>query len=236
MNRMLMTGGFLVIAAIVACTTREYNSKPEATPAVEKSVSKQSANDQENFEFHQGVLSSHDKNAEEASAQLGLVSNTEREWSCASRQAVTICRGQNGAGKGQVLWFRYRGELVASSNPSTPIFARISAAGQVQSFAMRADSDSSYLLLTDGSAFCNTGGASDIYSGGAKSSCRQAPSQVRAFMKALQEKNTGDWKVDVSFGVSQQVSASAPTTVKVDKGTPPYSVSLPKNPPAESAE
>ena len=216
----------LSAAIVVACASRDHDNDAQ-TKALAKAPEQA-----EQFVFHEGVQSSFDKTFDAASAQLGLVSNAERQWSCASRTSVTLCRGRNGAGAGTILWIRYRGELMSSTNNTTPIYARISAGGQVQSFAMRPDSDSAYLLLTDSIAFCNTGGSSGIYSAGAKSTCRNAPAQVKSFMKSILEKNPADWKLNLNFGISIQASPNAPTKVQMDKGNPPYEVALPPLSPA----
>jgi hypothetical protein len=229
-------GAFGVASAVVACTSREFDNPETSAETAGNIGNAPPSSAAEVFDFHSGPGSQFDKDKNDARAELGLVSSNDASWVCASRPKVTICRGQNGAGKGSVLWVRYRGELNQYTNQATPIFARILVGTQLQSFSMRQeDGKQSYLLLTDGINQCHTSGSSDIYGGQAKSKCTQAPAQIKNYMKTIVDAGPGDWNVNVKFGITQQASNKVKPVVQMDAGTPEYSVTLPARLPEEEA-
>lgn len=227
-----------------ACASRSFNAEDDAmAESMASHASSTAALRDDGVVTHTGPFSPYDKvgegSAKDYTAGVGLVSALEAHWACLSRPEVTVCRGRNGAGRGDVIWVRYRGTLVQRSSNTVPVYLRIDVKGRNDSFPMLSDAFGTYFLLTDGLTSCTvSSGAKNILQGETRSRCEQAPIRMRDLFKGLgtRAQRSKPWKVSVAFGVTLQDPHESKPRIELDKGEPPYVFELPESHPSSDDE
>ena len=179
---------------------------------------------------HLGPKSPFDKpssTAKEHTIAGGFEASLEKQWSCLSRTELTLCRGRNGAGLGQVLWIRYRGRLLAKTSTEVPVFVSIGVGEKTTSFSLRKDAFGASAFLTDGLHSCRSTTRIKADDDKVKTSCKKAPPAMKAFMDSLPTSTEEMWSLALRFGVTIQKTQKERPKPDIDAGTPPFVFELP---------
>lgn len=217
-------GATAALLLLMGCASRTYHADPKPS-AVQQSNST-NLPPKPRIESHWGPISRFDeRNADGTKPKVwngDLVSHGQPSWSCRSRPEVTVCRGKNGAGNGDVLWIRYRG--AQGLNFGSQVFAHVTLQGEQGTFPMFTDAGGAFALLTDGPLSCTGTKDTEIYSGEARSRCKNSTPEMKKLFSGIDAtmSHAGVWRLDLEFEIQEANSSQA----QKDKGTPPFSFQL----------
>jgi hypothetical protein len=179
---------------------------------------------------HLGPKSPFDKPSNTTKDQTmagGFEASLERQWSCLSRTELTLCRGRNGAGMGQVLWIRYRGRLLAKTTAEVPVFVSIGVGSKTTSFPLRTNTFGASAFLTNGLYGCRSSTRIKADDDKVKTNCKKAPPAMKSFVDSLPTSAEEMWSLALRFGVTIQRTPKERPQSDIDAGTPPFVFDLP---------